>query len=82
MWCDGRLGTNWLVRGKAANAEAEEGGVGREGDANWFVFGKPGVMEPVPADVTFGVNRFVFGNAGTGEELVDGELVTSVGTGE
>ena len=82
MWCDGWLGINWLVRGKAANAEAEAEGVGREGDANWFVFGKPGVMEPVPADMTFGVNRFVFGNAGTGEELVDGELVTSVGTGE
>lgn len=52
MCCDGRLGINWLVRGKAANAED----AGREGDANWFVFGKPVVEEPVLADMAFGVN--------------------------
>lgn len=52
MCCDGRLGTNWLVRGKAANVEDAE----RVGDANWFVFGKLGVMEPTLAGMTLGVN--------------------------
>lgn len=64
------LGINWFVRGKAANA-------GRKGGANWFVFGKPGATEPVLADITFGVNWPVFGNAET-----EGELVTGVGAGE
>jgi hypothetical protein len=66
--CDGGLGTNWLVRGKAANAED----AGREAGANWFVFGNPGV---VLADMTFAMNWFVFGNVG-----IEGGLVTSVGT--
>ena len=70
--CDGELGTNWFVRGKAAKAED----AGRESGANWFVLGKPGVKELVLADMTFGVNWPVFGNAG-----IEGELVMSVGTG-
>ena len=69
--CDGKLGTNWFVRGKAARAED----AGRGGGANWFVFGKPEDMGLVLADTTFGMNWPVFGNAGT-----EGELVTSVGT--
>lgn len=68
--CGGELGTNWFVRGKAANPW----GAGRKGDVNWFVFGKLGVKELVLVDMTFGVNWLVFGNAGT-----EGELVTSVG---
>lgn len=69
--CDGEFGTNWFVRGKAANPED----AAREGGANWFVFGKPGGKELVLADMTFDVNWLVFGNAG-----IEGEVVTSVGT--
>jgi len=70
--CDGELGTNWFVRGKAANPED----AGRESGANWFVFGKPGAKELVLADMTFGVNWLVLGNTGT-----EGELVGTEGRG-